>query len=86
MTEVRLRKLTRMRAVNDGSRSLNGSVMNPELIIALRDWARSTDPGVLIGGLALSYCCKPPLHPGHRFPLSQTRRFTEYRAAADLVE
>ena len=57
---MRLRKLTRMRAVNDGSRSLNGSVMNPELIIALRDWARSTDPGVLIGGLAIILLLQTP--------------------------
>jgi len=56
---VRLRKLTSMQTMNDGTRSLIDSVMNPELIVALRDWEKSTGSGVLIGGLALSLHCKP---------------------------
>ena len=56
---IRPRKLTKMQTVNDGTRSLIESVMNPELIVALQDWSKSTVSGVLIGGLALSFHCKP---------------------------
>jgi hypothetical protein len=63
---MRLRKLTKMQAINDGSRSLIESIMSPEVIVALRDWVRSTKSpatgeaaGVVIGGLGLSYHCKP---------------------------
>src|SRR5260370_5879524 len=33
--------------------------MVPEVIVALRDWSRSTGSGVLIGALGLSFHCKP---------------------------
>jgi hypothetical protein len=63
---MRLRKLTKMQTVNDGTRSLIESTMSPEVIVALRDWVRSTKSvatgeaaGVVIGGLGLSYHCKP---------------------------
>ena len=54
-----MRKLTKMRDINRGDRSLIESVMMPEVIVALRDWAKSTASGVLIGALGLSYHCKP---------------------------
>jgi hypothetical protein len=54
LTEVRLRKLTKMQTVNGGTRSLVQSAMSPEVIVALRDWAKSTASGVLIDGLGLS--------------------------------
>jgi hypothetical protein len=56
---MRLRKLTKMQTVNNGTRSLFESVMMPEIILALRDWGRSTSVGVLIGALGLSFHCKP---------------------------
>jgi hypothetical protein len=64
---MRLRKLTKMQTINDGTRSLIESTMSPEVIVALRDWVRSTKSaatgeatrGVVIGGLGLSYHCKP---------------------------
>jgi hypothetical protein len=65
-SDMRLRKLTKMQTVNDGTRSLIESIMSPEVIVALRDWVRSTRSaaarkagGVVIGGLGLSYHCKP---------------------------
>jgi hypothetical protein len=33
--------------------------MVPQIIAAIRDWAKSTASGVLIGALGLSYHCKP---------------------------
>jgi len=54
-----MRKLTKMRDINRGDRSLIESIMMPEVIVALRDWARSTGSSVLIGALGLSYHCKP---------------------------
>jgi hypothetical protein len=54
-----MRKLTKMQDINKGDRSLIESTMMPEIIIALRDWARSTGSAVLIGALGLSYHCKP---------------------------
>ena len=57
MTQVRLRNLAKMQTVNDGTRSLIESVMNPEIIAALRDWAKSTPSGVLMGALGLSFHC-----------------------------
>jgi len=54
-----MRKLTKMRDINRGDRSLIESIMMPEVIVALRDWANSTASGVLIGALGLSYHCKP---------------------------
>jgi hypothetical protein len=63
---MRLRKLTKMQTINNGTRSLIESIMSPEVIVALRDWVRSTKSsvtgeaaGVVIGGLGLSYHCKP---------------------------
>jgi len=63
---MRLRKLTKMQTINNGTRSLIESIMSPEVIAALRDWVRSTRSaatgeaaGVVIGGLGLSYHCKP---------------------------
>jgi hypothetical protein len=63
---MQLRKLTKMQTVNDGTRSLIESIMSPDVIAALRDWVRSTRSaatgeaaGVVIGGLGLSYHCKP---------------------------
>jgi hypothetical protein len=54
-----MRKLTKMQDINRGDRSLIESVMNPEVIFALRDWVKSTASGVLIGALGLSFHCKP---------------------------
>jgi hypothetical protein len=54
-----LRKLTKMQAINDGTRSLTESIMMPEVITALRDWAKAKAPSALIGALALSYYVKP---------------------------
>lgn len=45
---------------NDGFRSLNESVIHPDVLTALNDWKLNTDSNyVLIGGLALSYYIKP---------------------------
>lgn len=42
------------------TRNLFESVVVPEIVAAIRDWIGSTDvPGVLIGGLALSFYVKP---------------------------
>jgi hypothetical protein len=54
-----MRNLTKMRDINLGDRSLIESVMMPEIILALRDWAKSTASGALIGALGLSYHCRP---------------------------
>jgi hypothetical protein len=48
-----------MQTINDGTRTLIESIMMPELIAALRDWAKSGSGGVLIGGLGLSYHARP---------------------------
>jgi hypothetical protein len=49
-----------MRAVNNGSRSLLESTMSPEVVAAVRHWARACRAhAVLIGGLALSFHVKP---------------------------
>jgi len=42
LTELRLRKLTKMQTVNDGTRSLIESVMLPDVILTLRDRAKGT--------------------------------------------
>jgi len=39
---MRLRKLTKMRGANDGSRRLIESIMAPEMIRVLRDWKRQS--------------------------------------------
>lgn len=54
-----MRNLQKMQRPNDGSRSLFESVMAPEVIQALRAWIASNSPGVLIGGLAISFYIKP---------------------------
>jgi hypothetical protein len=56
---LRLRKLTKMQTINDGTRTLIQSIMMPEVIAALRDWANSGSGGVLIGALGLSYHVRP---------------------------
>jgi hypothetical protein len=56
---MKLRKITKMQTINDGTRSLVESIMMPEIIVALRDWSRSTQAGVLIGSLGSSFHCKP---------------------------
>jgi hypothetical protein len=48
-----------MQTINDGTRSLIESIMMPEVITALRNWAKAKAPSVLIGALALSYYVKP---------------------------
>ena len=49
MTEVRLRKLTKMQTVHPPL--LIESIMIPEVIAALGDWAKGTASVVLIGAL-----------------------------------
>lgn len=44
---------------NDGNRTLAASVVAPEVRAALAAWAETKVPGVLIGGLALSYWSVP---------------------------
>jgi hypothetical protein len=61
MTPMKLRELTKMRGMNDGTRSLFEAIMISEIIVALRDWGKSSSAGVLIGWLASSFYCKPPL-------------------------
>lgn len=53
-----LRDLIKMCDPNDGSRSLFESVMAPEIVQALKD-LKGQFNGVIIGGLAFSYYCKP---------------------------
>ena len=54
-----LRDLSKMRSINDGTRTLFESVMMPNIITALRDWGKVQAGGVLIGALALSYYARP---------------------------
>jgi hypothetical protein len=57
---MRLRDLSKMQDMNKGDRSLFESAMVPEVAQALTDWIKySGSPGVLIGGLALSFYVKP---------------------------
>jgi hypothetical protein len=56
---MRLHDIIKMRAPNDGTRSLFESAMMPELIAALRDWQRANTGGTLIGGMGLSYHVRP---------------------------
>jgi hypothetical protein len=54
-----LRDISKMRTINDGTRTLFESVMMPEIVTALRDWSQARAGGVLIGALALSYYARP---------------------------
>ena len=55
-----LRNIEKMNDVNDGSRSLNESIISPEVLNALNDWIDNQESEcVLIGGLALSFYIKP---------------------------
>ena len=54
-----LRDLSKMRTINDGTRTLFKSVMMPEIIVALRDWSKAQAGGILIGALGLSYYARP---------------------------
>lgn len=51
--------IERMHHINDGSRPLFESVAVPEVIHALKDWAREVHDGILIGGLAMGYHGRP---------------------------
>jgi len=57
--KMKLRDLSKMQGPNNGTRTLNESIMIPEIIAAIKDWMSSKAGGVLIGGLALSNWAKP---------------------------
>lgn len=57
--EMRYRDFAKMSTKNDGTRSLFESIIIPEVIKTLSDWCKADGPGVLIGGVALSYYVKP---------------------------
>jgi hypothetical protein len=59
LQESAMRNVSKMRTVNDGTRSLFESVMLPEIVIALREWNSAAPECVLIGSLGLSYYVKP---------------------------
>lgn len=58
---MKFRNLGSMNSVNDAghSRSLIESIMLPQVIETLRDWARAGHGGVLIGTAALSFHVRP---------------------------
>lgn len=58
---MKLRDLRKMRGPNDGSRTLFESAMVPEVAACLKDWILETNgtPGVLIGGMAMSFYGTP---------------------------
>jgi hypothetical protein len=57
---MRLRDLSKMNVINDGSRTLFESVAIPEVEAALKDWIRAgVTSGVLIGGIAVGYYARP---------------------------
>lgn len=57
---MKLRDLFKCNSINDGSRSLYESILNPEVERAMRKWEQCVPlRGVLIGGLALAYYIKP---------------------------
>jgi hypothetical protein len=57
---MKLRDLFKCNSINDGSRSLYESILNPEVEKAMRKWEQCVPlKGVLIGGLALAYYVKP---------------------------
>jgi len=54
------RNLRKMNSINDGTRTLNESIIAPEVLDALNDWKKYQPlQGVLIGGIALSFYVKP---------------------------
>jgi hypothetical protein len=54
------RNLRKMNSINDGTRTLNESIMALEVLDALNDWKKNQpSQGVLIGGIALSFYVKP---------------------------
>lgn len=60
LKDFKLRNLEKMKSFNNGTRSLNESILAPEVISALEEWKRNNKSnGVLIEGLAYSYYCKP---------------------------
>lgn len=57
---MRLREITKMNSINDGTRTLFESIVAPEVLQAIKHWSNEMpSDGVLIGGLALSYYVKP---------------------------
>lgn len=56
---MKLRNLSKMTGANDGTRTLTESIMAPEVIKAIDDLRNKIGNGVLIGGVAYSYYCKP---------------------------
>jgi hypothetical protein len=54
------RNIGKFKWLNDGIRSLNESIVYPEVEQALNDWKKYCNSDyILIGGLAYSYYCKP---------------------------
>ena len=56
---MKIRDIIKMQNCNDGTRSLFESIMAVEVIQAFKDWTKTHNEGVLIGGLALSYYASP---------------------------
>ena len=59
---IKLRNIYKFKWLNDGFRSLNESIVYPEVAETLEDWkanSNTQDSCVLVGGLALSYYLKP---------------------------
>lgn len=55
-----IRNIEKMNTINYGNRSLFESVVNSEVLLALKDWKNNNASNyVLIGGIALSYYVKP---------------------------
>ena len=57
-----MRNIWKFKWLNDGFRSLNESIIYPEVAQTLLDWKKNSntiETSVLIGGLALSYYLKP---------------------------
>ena len=55
-----MRNVHKFKWLNDGLRTLNESIIYPEVEQALKDWKNNCKAdSVLIGGLAYSYYCKP---------------------------
>jgi hypothetical protein len=58
--KYKLRDISKMNSANDGTRTLFESVLLPEIVSALKDWAAAdVDKGVIIGGIAISQYIKP---------------------------
>lgn len=59
---MKLRNISKFKWLNDGIRTLNESIVYPEVAETLEDWkkySKTIDDAVLIGGVALSYYLKP---------------------------